>query len=249
MNFNELKRKVTDRNNKMKLIHTAWLCLKYVEDHPAEKCEIGIFWLNEKEFMLNSSIFGSFTNIKPNTMNRNFRTHGFSCKKTTSSIREYVSEIYPNTFLPDPKNWIIRWCENFSKSTTEAEAKCWQSHDNIVKHRKNKSVNDNKSINNDELISNLITVKEGNGELITMPSHEQNPENMIPASISFDVFDDFDELRNEIECPFSYDGLRQNNCPSILDSVDPFEPKEDAFQKFEREFYDSIDEGNNNNFF
>lgn len=131
MSFEELKQKVTDKSNKLKLIHTVWLCLEFVEHNPDSKFEIGIFWNSNSHFMINTFIFGMFVNRKPNTINRNFRSHGFCYKKTTFEMRDALNEC-----LPDSKNWILRWCDGFTKSTTESEAISWRYNELIIKKPK-----------------------------------------------------------------------------------------------------------------
>ena len=107
-NIDELKQKVCS-NYKMKLIHIVWICLQYIQKHPHDISNVGIFWFDDSHFMINSLIFGKFTNRKPNTINRNFRTHGFKYQKTTYLIREKVQALYPNEYICDPKNWVLRW--------------------------------------------------------------------------------------------------------------------------------------------
>ena len=51
-----------------------------------------------------------------------------------------------------------------------------------------------------------------------MLNHQQNLEILSFNRFYLIFWMTFDELRN---------GLRQNNCPSILDFVDPFEPIKD----------------------
>lgn len=125
----KLRQRTTDKEKKLKLLHIVWLCLQYVSNHPEDKTKVGIFWFDDSHFMLNTSIFGLFVNRKPNTMNRLFRTHGFHYQKSTSAMRDKVYELYPNETLPEPKNWILRWCDGFTRLTTEEEAKKWKKID------------------------------------------------------------------------------------------------------------------------
>lgn len=125
----KLRQRITDKEKKLKLLHVVWLCLQHVSNNPDDKTKIGIFWFDDSHFMLNTSIFGLFVNRKPNTMNRLFRTHGFHYQKSTSSMREKVYELYPNEALPEPKNWILRWCDGFTRTTTEDEARKWKKID------------------------------------------------------------------------------------------------------------------------
>lgn len=144
----ELKRKVADKSNKMKLVHIVWMCLKFVELHPEAISDIGIFWIDGKNFLLNSIIFCEFINQKPNTINRNFRNHGFGCEKTKFSMRAQILEKYPGIYLPDPKNWTVRYCKGFTRETTENEAKNWKCNEIICKPLKEKHINQSKIKNN-----------------------------------------------------------------------------------------------------
>lgn len=137
----ELQKKTTDKTKKLKLLHTVWLCLQYVSNNPNDKSKVGIFWFDESHFMINTSIFGIFVNRKPNTMNRLFRTHGFHYQKSTSTMRDKVYELYPNETLPEPKNWILRWCDGFTRSTTEEEARKWKKVQLQEKNPKKKELN------------------------------------------------------------------------------------------------------------
>lgn len=137
----EFRLKVTNKDNKLKLIHTVWLCLDFVEHNPSFKFDIGIFWHDDSHFMINTYLFGLFVNRKPNTINRNFRSHGFRYKKTTFEMRESVNEC-----LPDSKNWILRWCDGFTKSTKENEAVSWKYTEIIVKKPKNVKIEEEKCI-------------------------------------------------------------------------------------------------------
>ncbi|KAK8896283.1 hypothetical protein M9Y10_014180 [Tritrichomonas musculus] len=203
----ELKQKVTDKGNKLKLLHVVWLCLKYVSNHPDEKTQVGIFWFDDSSFMLNSSIFGTFVNRKPNTMNRLFRTHGFSYKKSTSSMRDRVYELYPNESLPEPKNWILRWCDGFTKSTTEDEAKKWKKIEikeiKEIKEVPQKSISIIQSCNEEPIDFNISN----NLDFMEM----YNPENIAPFNIV-----DFDNLTKNDYDDFNL-LIKKENTPQQID--------------------------------
>lgn len=114
LSFNELKQLATDPKNKLKRI--LWLCLKYVDNHPESKKEIGVFWLDDRNIMINSKIFASFFHRKSNTVNRNLRSHQFAYRKIKIQMRLLINEE-----LPNPEHWILRYCDKFTRSTTEEE--------------------------------------------------------------------------------------------------------------------------------
>ena len=115
LSFSELKQLATD--HKEKLLRILWHCLKYVENHPESKKEIGVFWFDEQNIMMNTKIFALFMNRKTNTINRNLRSHRFGYSKTKFEMRQQLNEE-----LPDLKHWILRYCDEFNRSTTEKEA-------------------------------------------------------------------------------------------------------------------------------
>lgn len=115
LSFSELKKLATD--HKEKLLRILWHCLKYVDNHPESKKEIGVFWFDEQNIMMNTKIFASFMHRKANTVNRNLRSHKFHYQKTRFEMRQSLNEE-----LPDSKHWILRYCDEFTRSTTEEEA-------------------------------------------------------------------------------------------------------------------------------
>lgn len=68
--------KSTNKQWPLKLI----LCLIFVREHPSETVvnHIGLHWIDNRVFICNSSIFASFLGRKANTLNLNFRDHGFA---------------------------------------------------------------------------------------------------------------------------------------------------------------------------
>ena len=56
-------------------------------------------------------------------------------------MRDKVYELYPNETLPEPKNWILRWCDGFTRSTTEEEARKWKKVQLQEKNPKKKELN------------------------------------------------------------------------------------------------------------
>ena len=91
--------------------------LKLVLENPDDAAIIGLRWCPDNvHFFCNARIFADFLGIKLNTINSNFRVHGFSID--TSSPYD------PGMILPDPKSWKVRWNprETWNSNTTEQEA-------------------------------------------------------------------------------------------------------------------------------
>ncbi|OHT16015.1 hypothetical protein TRFO_13496 [Tritrichomonas foetus] len=52
--------------------------LQFVRKHPEKMLELGASWCNDgRHFVINSNILGSFLGLKANSVNTNFRDHGF----------------------------------------------------------------------------------------------------------------------------------------------------------------------------
>lgn len=80
-------------------------CLSYVDKYPMSECIIGVKWFDDIHFLLHSRILGSFLKIKSNTVNYNFRTHGFM------RVRPQARHINPDELskLPDSSNWFLMY--------------------------------------------------------------------------------------------------------------------------------------------
>ena len=104
--------------------------------------------------MINSSIFGKFIQREPNAINRNFRTHGFTQKKSSLLMRKKVPKKFQFDNVPDPKNWFQRECEGFSKSISENEALSLPHHRLIPKIRLENRITEQILINKDDIKSN-----------------------------------------------------------------------------------------------
>ena len=117
----------------MKQIHIILVCLNFVDDNPEYAPSVGCLWNTENTFLIHSGIFGKFINRKANTINRNFRTHGFKRKKSSCLMREQIPKKFNLHDLPDAANWFQRECQGFSKKTTEKESIKWEFHQIIPK--------------------------------------------------------------------------------------------------------------------
>ena len=63
-------------------------CLDYVEKYPTSECVVGVKWYDDSHFLLHSRILSSFLKIKSNTVNYNFRTHGFMRMRAQTHFNE-----------------------------------------------------------------------------------------------------------------------------------------------------------------
>lgn len=188
--LDELKQKIDDKTDKLKLTHIVWLCLSYVTKYPDSKFKIGIFWFDDSHFMMNTFIFGSFINRKPNTINRNLRTHGFQYKKTTYEMRKAMNESFP-----DPKNWILRWCDGFTRSTTEKESIEWRYIDSLAKNRKIQKILNGK-IKKGEFTENTEKISAFDGFDCFDIDPMIYPEKQIDKKDSDDLFtDNYDDIK------------------------------------------------------
>ena len=133
MELEHLRCIVRSREPKMKQIHMVLTCLNFSDNHPKDAFTIGCFWTSEKTFLIHSGIFGAFVGRKANTINRNFRTHGFTQNKSSAFMRCQIPSKFDLRNLPDPSNWFQRQCEGFTKETTEKEAISWEFHQIIPK--------------------------------------------------------------------------------------------------------------------
>lgn len=125
-------------NKKLKQIHAIWLLLKRSEYHPEDNDDMGIFWFNDFQFIINTGICAKFLGRKANTMNRGFRSHYFSYKKSSAAIREAIPKEIKFIEFSDQKNWILRFCDGFTKNTTEDEAMKWKCRNLIPKKKRSK---------------------------------------------------------------------------------------------------------------
>ena len=82
-------------------------CLQYVKKHPEAMEEVGTSWCeNGNYFISNSKKLGDFLSLKSNTINTNFRDHGF---KIVGDNAELVKNHFSN--LSDRAHWKIRFHE------------------------------------------------------------------------------------------------------------------------------------------
>lgn len=86
----------------MKFVSKLLLCLRYVDNHLGDAGAIGVIWCQDGvHFLCNSKILGSFLELKSNSINTNFREHGFQ-------ICPYTSAQSSVSILPDVQHWKKR---------------------------------------------------------------------------------------------------------------------------------------------
>jgi hypothetical protein len=88
----ELKERVCS-SGKMKFCTRVFHCLKFIDSKKNDLDliqKVGCSWCSDKtQFIANSTILGAFLNIKSNTINTNFRDHGFQIVSNTDIRKEF----------------------------------------------------------------------------------------------------------------------------------------------------------------
>ncbi|KAK8871664.1 hypothetical protein M9Y10_007402 [Tritrichomonas musculus] len=118
MDLETFRHMVMCKKPKMKQTHIVLECLKFVDNNPESLPRVGCCWKTDQIFMIHSGIFGNFIGRDANTINRNFRTHGFIQRKSSASMRKAVPKKFNFDHIPDPKNWYERERSGFTKETT-----------------------------------------------------------------------------------------------------------------------------------
>ncbi|OHT16698.1 hypothetical protein TRFO_12945 [Tritrichomonas foetus] len=111
----------------MKFVVRLQQCLAYTTVNPSAVGKIGIKWEAEFVFAVEKGTFSKFINIKRNTLNYDFRTHGFLL------IKNHKKKYYNNIFDTNENNVnIIRWSYmqhkdlSFSMKTTAEDAELFE---------------------------------------------------------------------------------------------------------------------------
>lgn len=87
------------QGGKIKFAVKVWKTLQFVREHPECAGMCGAMWLGDgPKFMTNAAILGSFLDIKPNSVNTNFRLLGFEIEHSKVS----------GGSLPNAKKWKVR---------------------------------------------------------------------------------------------------------------------------------------------
>ena len=91
-------------NNRMKFMVKVLYVLQFIEKYPIFLEQVGAsWWFDGIHFIVNSKTLGEFLNLQPNSINTNFRDHGFQILSCSFSE---IQEKFPN--LSNPKQWKKR---------------------------------------------------------------------------------------------------------------------------------------------
>ena len=105
---------LVEAKTRIKYCIKVWKCLEYTQAHPETVDKIGAMWCSDKKhFLINSNILGEFLNVRPNTINTNFRDHCFEI--TTHSNAELQKE---NSNLHETRHWKKRINLSYSFTPT-----------------------------------------------------------------------------------------------------------------------------------
>jgi hypothetical protein len=96
---------------------TPFCSLNHTKAHPADRAHIGVVWARDgKSFFANSRIFGEFLRLQTNSINKNFREHGF---EILANGRPEDPEL---ANIPEYRHWKRRYNLGMTMATTEKEA-------------------------------------------------------------------------------------------------------------------------------
>jgi hypothetical protein len=90
--------------------------------YPNQTATIGIRWCGDgRSFVSHSRILADTLQLKQNSLNRNFRDHGFVIKRCPC---DSIMKDFPDCLFPDEHNWKKRTCAcgEFTRETTLEEA-------------------------------------------------------------------------------------------------------------------------------
>ena len=120
---NETKIEIIRGIKEKKLIVGIYHCLHYVQVHHESFLEFWCGWIDYNTFIINPKMIAHISGRKDNSINKNFRNHGFVGKRANSDIKKKACQYYNIRSLPDPSGWMIRCCEKFNQSSTEDDVK------------------------------------------------------------------------------------------------------------------------------
>ena len=174
--------------------------------------QVGCCWCKDGEhFICNSRILGKCMNLKPNSINKNFKLYSFESEHISS---KEIIKYFGN--LPDIKNWKLMKIKSpyhFSINCTETEIENIPKnihtniHTNTNSHifpeeqkimnspQNNSTNNDNNNNNNNN--NNLQKIKADQENVKSIVSNQENQENNENNLLNsfFDV-NDFNDLDN-----------------------------------------------------
>jgi hypothetical protein len=113
----DLRRAVVPDDGRVKFMLKVLHVLNYSRSHPLALLTLGAGWCPDGiHFVVNSTILGEFLALRSNTINTNFRDHGFEIVPCTA---EHLKSDFG---LTDTRHWKKRKNANFTIATTVADA-------------------------------------------------------------------------------------------------------------------------------
>lgn len=150
-----LKEFVRRKKPFVKFMLKIYYCLEFTRNHPDTIEEIGIaWWIDKRHFIANTVVLSNFLNLRPNSLNTDFRQHHFEIEKDFST-RELHS-IYPN--LEAVRFWKLHFTSQYlfcSESSIENISKI-PCHNKKIKTASKKKIT-NTSQKQEERKANLYT--------------------------------------------------------------------------------------------
>ena len=120
--IDDLKKLVSKDESKgrTKFVVKIFHVLQFVRLHPEKIHELGAAWCEDgRHFIVNSNILGGFLGLKANSINTNFRDHGF---QILSSSSQEIKNRFPT--ITETRHWKLRLSSgaNFHAASTIEEA-------------------------------------------------------------------------------------------------------------------------------
>jgi hypothetical protein len=124
--FTDLEKKVCQPNLKELFMVKILCALRFVQEDPSSVGAIGIFWTSDQHSCVsNSKTLGEFLKVKANSINTDFRQHGFNdAERLTPDELRAIAAPLGDVTLQDAQNWRRRSHKDaaFNSSTTEDAA-------------------------------------------------------------------------------------------------------------------------------
>jgi hypothetical protein len=94
--------------------------MNFVQTHPDMQSTVGVKWIDQETFIVSSQMLANVLKIKVNTLNYNFRMHGFFCQRT---LQWQLPRKLMNA--PEPISWYkpTHVCQMFTTSSAEQDAR------------------------------------------------------------------------------------------------------------------------------
>jgi hypothetical protein len=122
----DLQRELSDTRPKLPFMVKVLRALHFEKDHPDSANVIGTFWTDDTgSFVTNAKILSEFLQVKPNSINANFREHGFTTPQSVDfeQLRRFRT-IFQRYASVDKHAWKQRKhrTDAFKSTTTLDEA-------------------------------------------------------------------------------------------------------------------------------